>query len=336
MKIKLETIAKKLNISETTVSRALRNNPAISEETRERVIETASSLGYKIPYTHKGRSSYNKKAALNIITLISGSEHLDSRGSITHRMVKGISDILNSFNGNLTLDFINPDKAPDEAFYSKLKAFDGTLLLHNIAVRTVEKISLASPCVSINYQYDLPYVDNVSAKDLEHMIFMVRHLKEKGHRRIGYIDVNKPHPRIKERYLGFLMGLEESGLDKISAIKDELYPEYDMKFAAAFNETKNKNITAWVCGNDPTAIGFAEFLKTKKIKVPADLSLTGFGGVAPETEGLNICTFDIPFEELGREAAKHLIDRIKLPGTASRQTLVTCRFTAGNTVKQIS
>ena len=199
---------------------------------------------------------------------------------------------------------------------------------------TVEKISASRPSVSINYRYDLPYVDSVAAKDLEHMIFMVKHLKEKGHTKIGYIDVNKPHPRIKERYLGFLMGIEEAGLDKISAIKDEKYPEYNMKFDTALKETKNKNITAWVCGSDYTATHFAEYLKKRNINIPCDLSLTGFGRVTPATNGLELCTFEIPFEEIGREAAKHLIDRIKLPGTPSRQTLVSCRFIQGNTVKQ--
>ena len=78
MKIKLKDIAEALNLSQTTVSRALRSHPAISEETRAAVFAQAEKQGYQVSYTHKGRKLHSKKASLNLLALVSGSASSDS------------------------------------------------------------------------------------------------------------------------------------------------------------------------------------------------------------------------------------------------------------------
>ncbi|OGV45036.1 MAG: hypothetical protein A2017_05810 [Lentisphaerae bacterium GWF2_44_16] len=339
MKIKLETIAKKLKISGTTVSRALRNHPGISDETRTAVIETANRLGYKVSYSHKGRKLHAESASLKIIALISGSPNIDNMNPITHEMLKGVSDALNMFNGQLTIDFINDERANEMSFHSKLSTFDGAIFIHRFADTTVKKISEIIPCVSSNYRYELPYVDSTAGQDIEHMAFLVKYLHEMGHSNIGYIDVERPHPRAEERYIGFITGLLRLGIAANRTdlnIMNENFPDQASKFSFALKKIQQKKVTAWACGNDYSAFRFAEFLIKNGIKVPDDVSITGFAGLSFPNEDIKLCTFKIPFEEIGREAAKHLVDRIKLPGSPARQTLIDCEFIKGNTVKKLS
>ena len=339
MKVKLETIAKKLKISGTTVSRALRNHPGISAETRATVVETANRLGYKVSYSHRGRRLHKENSLLKIIALISGAADMDSASSITHQMLKGISDALNIFNGQLTIDFINDERVGETSFCSRLPAFDGAIFIHRFADTTVKRISEIIPCVSSNYRYDIPYIDNTAAQDIEHMAFLVKYLHGMGHSNIGYLDVEYPHPRAEERYIGYLTGLNRTGLHRNGAeieVMNEKFPDQASKFSLAMEKIQQKKVSAWVCGNDCSAFRFAEFLIENGIKVPEDVSVTGFAGLPFPNENIKLCTFKIPFEEIGREAVKHLIDRIRHPGSPARQTLIDCEFIKGNTVRKIS
>ena len=62
MKIKLKDIAETLKLSPATVSRALRNHPLISEETRTLVLREAERLGYQVSYTHRGRKLHSENS----------------------------------------------------------------------------------------------------------------------------------------------------------------------------------------------------------------------------------------------------------------------------------
>lgn len=339
MKIKLETIANKLKISGTTVSRALRNHPGISEETRAAVIETANKLGYKVSYSHRGRRLHSGNSSSKIIALISGDSNIDNINPITHNILKGVSDVLNIFDGQLTIDFVTEEKTNDTVFCSKLSSFDGAILLHKFESSAVKRISGIIPCVSANYRYDIPCIDNAGAQDIEHMAFLVKYLHDMGHLNIGYLDVSLPHPRPEERYIGFIAGLIRAGIGRDKRdleVMNEKFSDQTSQFSFVLKKIQQKKVSAWVCGNDYSAFRLAEFLIKNGIKIPEDVSVTGFGGLSFLNEDIKLCTFKIPFEEIGKEAAKHLIDRIKLPGSPSRQTLIDCDFIKGNTVKRIS
>jgi len=341
MKMNLVTIAKKLNLSAATVSRALRNHPGISDATRAKVVEMANETGYKVRYSHKRRRPHAKGNSPRVTALVSGEQtNIDRVSPITHHMLKGVSDALNAFGGQLAIDFITSGQAAAEAhdqLLSRLASSDGAILIHNMRPDLVRSISATVPCVSLNYKYDIPCVDNVAPQDIDNICFLIRHLHEMGHRRIGYIDVELPHPRAKYRQMAYRLGMtaigDEPNADLIVLCPDQ--HDRESMLANVLKATRGKKATAWVCGNDFVAFKLVNLLKENGIRVPDDISVTGFGGIELPESGITLCTFRIPFEEIGGEAVRLLVERMRLPSRPARQTFIDCEFAEGRTVRKV-
>ena len=341
MKVKLDTIAKRLGISKSTVSRALRNHPAISPDTRKMVAEEAGKMGYGPSYSRKGRKSEDGQR-FNITALVAADvDKVENAGAVAHRMLKGLADGINAFGGQLSINFIRSEEL--EGFkkhgtcpesFSRVAEFSGAVLMQHFSEAFVSEISKILPCVSLNYAYNIKSVDNVGPQDISAIPSLLGYLQKNGHSKIGYIDAERPHPRTDIRRMLFLMALGggDNALDL--CISDKDYSGHEAKFTRALKMMKQKKITAWICGTDGTASCFMKFLNEKGIKVPDDVSVTGFGGV--EQTDPPLCTYNIPFEEIGISAATHLAERIKFPGRPGRWILVDCEFLKGKTVKKIN
>ena len=340
MKIKLKDIASALNLSPTTVSRALRSHPAISEETRQAVFQEAEKQGYQVSYTHRGRKLHSESAALNLLALVSGNESNDSNirnaSGVTHETLKGISDVVNCFHARLIIDFVQPSRLSQEEILEKCEAFDGIVFLHHFEESQVRAVSLRKPCVSADYAYPSAKADVVSGGDIDQFLFLIRHLRKLGHTRIGYLDFpHGHHPRGLRGYLGFRGGLMEAGLPDLPALHllNTAFRNEKEKMEQALALTKRGELDVWVCGNDYAAMDLLELFSSHGISVPEDISVTGFGGIPFPGTNLRLCTFRTPFEQIGQEAAKYLFDRIRFPGIPVRHALVDCVFMEGNSVK---
>src|SRR4051794_22096394 len=134
----------------------------------------------------------------------------------------------------------------------------------------------------------------------------VEHLASLGHRRIAYVGVTERMTTEEQRFRGYRMGLDNSGLEFDAAllVRSDNAPEEAALAAAAFRP-QHPEVTAYVCQTDMIAIGVGRALRAAGVAVPADASIVGFDDtplVADLTPSLT--TVHAPFREVGELAGR--------------------------------
>jgi GntR family transcriptional regulator of arabinose operon len=135
------------------------------------------------------------------------------------------------------------------------------------------------------------------------------HLIKNGHRKIAFISQNLEIATENSRLNGYKMALEEANIpfeemnciDHISQNLEELY-----------KVIRNENITSIVCVNDKCAVEAMNYLKSKDIEVPQDVSITGFDNTEyGKYSSPSLTSIKQPFAQIGEVAAENLIDLIE-------------------------
>ena len=164
---------------------------------------------------------------------------------------------------------------------------------------------------------------------------LTEEILKRGHTRIGVISgYQKGNDRARQRVEGIREALLSQGLDadRLRVIETS----YDIERGAeAFDELLDMTDrpTAIICGNDVLAVGALSRARERGIDVPGDVSITGFDDIelARIVEPA-LTTVHVPHREMGRKAARELVDLVegKSPGkSAILQTSLEVRESLG-------
>lgn len=137
-----------------------------------------------------------------------------------------------------------------------------------------------------------------------------RHLYEQGHRRIAFVGSLRI-VTARHRQLGFLRFLREVGLAPITGYEPlGMIEQLSSPVVDAF--LQDLRATAFLCENDHTAAKIVHDLNRRGLRVPDDVALMGFGGShLVLLDAIGLTTMEQPFADLGREAARMLLDRLE-------------------------
>jgi len=160
----------------------------------------------------------------------------------------------------------------------------------------------------------------------------VRHLAERGHRRIGFIQIAYSVPWVFHRHEGYLKGLHESGLDADDCFVRWLLPEEDHA-VALLNHIERFGLTAVVAGSFAPLKSLAPLVHSGKIRIPRDLSVVSFDQ-HPESAawlgGVRPTTVELPLRAMGRRLAE--MARQIVEGETVQSTYLPCTLSAGASV----
>ncbi|MEZ6190598.1 MAG: LacI family DNA-binding transcriptional regulator [Phycisphaerales bacterium] len=346
MAVRQQAIAQELNLSVSTVSRALRNDRAIPATTRARVIRTANDLGYRgKPVSRVSVSdqqqTFRGASIIVFAPVISGFNWSTAcTHEAGHFMLTGISagtatrGVFMRFHSVRDTDldaWLNGDPAAVLPFEGE--APDGAVLLYSHPFAFVQKLHERMPCVSIVNKYPGLMVDCVGEDVDAGIDTMVRHLREQGHTRIGFVNGGYQGEWTVDRYAGYFTAMIRGGLPVdpsrvLGVSSDGLNEEQRIK---RLIDLTRKGVTAWVCANDLTGYGVCRALAGAGLRVPEDVSVTGFDGVEPIDAAPALTTVSAPLVELGEEAVDRLLFRIDNPTDSVRHIQLSCRMKAGQT-----
>lgn len=169
------------------------------------------------------------------------------------------------------------------------------------------------PIVLIDrYLKDVPS-DYVGADHFGGALSAVHYLAEQGHRRIGFVTWRSPATSMEHRHLGYLQALRERGLPVDSALMCtvEGYPTVDLTPLKTYLSEPERP-TAVFAANDQIAIALYRAAQAVGLRVPHDLSITGFDDLdIVDRLDPPLTTIAQPFQDIGRAAAKLLARRIR-------------------------
>ncbi|MCG8483936.1 MAG: LacI family transcriptional regulator [Clostridia bacterium] len=307
MNVTIKDIAKKANVSIATVSRVINNkSEGVGPETRERILNIIKESNYHPSRIAQGMVT--KKT--NILGLILP----DISNPFFPDLVRGVEDTASHYGYNLVL--CNSDKNSDkeEAYIRVLKENNAAGIIYTSVVKRKEKnikllLKNKIPFVIMDRSINISNVPKVYTNNIFGMHEMVEYLINNGHRCIAYISGPKYNSSSEQRLKGFKKALNDAGITiDLELIKDGDYSINSGKACMTEILKTGKCFTAVACANDLMALGALEVLKDKGIRVPQEISITGYDDIVMTTFTTpKLTTVVQPKYEIGCEAAELLI-----------------------------
>jgi len=308
--ITIYDLARQLNISSATVSRALKDDPVVSKKTKKRIAELAEEMGYR-----------SNNFARNLRT-----QRTNTIGVIVPRLnsyfmstvIAGMESIANSEGYNLIIS--QSSESAQKEMASAKTMFNNRVdgLLVSLAYDT-DSISHFEAFIKKNIP--LIFFDRVDDHDLCTSVLInnrkaayeaTTHLISQGRKRIVYITATPKRNVYVDRLQGYKAALADQHIDfrEDYVLISNLSQESGVEAAAVIRQMKPLPDAVFVA-NDNCAVGCMVALKQAGIRIPQDIAFAGFNNdpVSTVVEP-NLTTINYPGYEMGQVAARNLINHL--------------------------
>jgi LacI family transcriptional regulator len=300
-------IARRLQISQSTVSRALRGDPRVAPQTKARVLEAARQMSYT-----------PNLAARTLITRKTGTVAVVVN-DITNPFYPELLDILhNEFAlvGYRTVLFNERTDASTEQHLAHLingSAADGIAYVSATLGSPLPARPGGFPMVLVNRYVDDVDVDTIVSDNHHGGRLVAAAMVELGHRAIALIAGPENATTSRDRERGFRAELEASGgefdesLRRVGQFSHHSGYQWCLDLLAS-----ERRPTAIFAANDVIAFGALDAARRVGVRVPEELSIVGFDDIdMAGWEGFSLTTVRQPLAEMGAAAAHLLIERIE-------------------------
>lgn len=275
----IRDIARKLNVTPATVSRALNGHPAISDATRKAVLQTAKKLNY---HPNKIASSL-RLGTSKIIGVIIPSAEITFFGSVVH----GIEKIASEHDYTVLLYQSNEQVAFEKKGILTFLRSRVDAVFASIAKETTDLSHFAElkkrgiPMILFDRASDQLHVPSVVVDDYKGAFIATTHLIEQGCRTIAHIAGPGHIPIFKQRLKGYKDALKKAGI----TYHAELVSTGSVSIESGSKCMKElldvqEGIDGVFAVEDFTALGALQYLKSKNRKVPEEIGLVGFANEA--------------------------------------------------------
>lgn len=311
--VTIKDIAAELNISKSTVSRALAGDKNVSDETREKVMLLAEQLGYK-----------RNELAANLRQNQTRTIGIIVPEMVTPFFLYVIISAQKALNDNDFKVIITQSHEDINAELRNLQMMDhyrvdGIIMSVCHQEQNVkEYMRIEKKGVPIVFFDRVPpkmYASKVIVDDYRKSFFMMEHLIRSGRKRIVHLAGPERIPNSAERKRAYKDALEKFKIP----YNTELVIDGENERSEGERGIKNflkKNIPfdAIFCFGETLAIGALNYLQTQGIRIPDDVAICGFSGtylgtiVTPQ-----LTAIQQPFEEMGKVSAELMIKRLNNP-----------------------
>ncbi len=304
-KATIQDIARRANVSISTVSRVLNNTAPVAEKTRERVLSIITEHGYK-PNLFAQSLAGGQSRTIGVLTQLIGSPFYDV---ILRGILKGIEG-----SGYLPLFADGGWEAKKDLIALNMfvdRSVDGLILL-NGHVSDEYMVEIASQIPMITLGRVIPGLEKqcLPFDDFEAAHEATRYLIETGHRRIAHITGIINHEDAIERQDGYHAALKEAGIEPDpELIIEGDFTEPSGVMAVEMLLMRGHIFSAIFAANDQMAYGARLALHRRGLRVPEDVSLVGFDDQAPSAYMIPpLTSVRRPPLEIGEAAGRALVD----------------------------
>jgi len=309
----IKDVARALNISITTVSRALDGYPDVSAETRELAVRASREMGY----TPNRAARQLRRQRAETIGYILPTERPQFADAFYSEFIAGLGDLAAASNFDLLVSAAPPNSSAEKSLYERWaqgRKVDGMVVnrtrlqdwrLQYLTDRQIPFVSLERSLLPLEFI-------GVETDAAQGWLDLLGHLTSQGHSSIAYIGAS-PELKIEhDRFHGYLSGLESASiaLNPGLVLRANLTPEGGYQAARQLLALENAP-TAIVCVNDLTAIGAMHAAHEHGLKVGRDIAIAGFDGIADAAHTQPpLTTLDQPVYEIARHLAAMLLNLV--------------------------
>ncbi|WP_375424499.1 LacI family DNA-binding transcriptional regulator [uncultured Friedmanniella sp.] len=301
-------VARLAGVSQPTVSRALRDNPKVSEETKRRVREAASALGYVPSETGRALSSGRTRRIGLLLT--------DLENQFYPHIIAPMHRELEALDYQLVLQTESSDSGRVAERLLAL-GLDGVLL----ATTTVDSVlpvrlrDRGVPFVYFNRVAESVEADSAEVDAGIGLSQLAERILALGHRRVGAVFGPRNTSTAEQRETALREALAVGGVAIGAALSYRGPFDFETGYAGARHLLQRDDPpTVVVCGNDVVAYGVLNAARELGLAVPGAVSVVGFDDL-PEARWplLQLTTVAFDLDAMARRAASLLVDRIEEP-----------------------
>ena len=326
MAVTIKDVAALAGVSPSTVSRTCKNNPSISEETKERVRKAMAELGYEPNFQASNLASQNSRT-IGIILPASAKEVYEN--SFYLEAIQGISHYCNGRQYMTTIVTGQDEAEILDAVRSMSRSgkVDGFIILYSKKDDPVidylfnEGLLYLLIGKATQYTNQTIYIDNdnlLAGREAAEYLYQL------GHRRIAYLGSDSSLMFSADRKAGYQLALASHQLP--------VRPEYcvEVKNVSENNEEAIRGLlmqkdrpTAILVSDDILAVSLERVCLENHLAIPEDLSIISFNNsLFARLTSPQLTSIDIGAGQLGSEAASQIINHIENPNLLATKIIV--------------
>ena len=299
-------VARAAGVATSTVSRTFSNPQRVAEGTREQVLRAARELGYE-PNPHARALTSRRTQTIAMVMSDITNPHF-------FEIIRGAE--MRAKASDFTLVLVNAEESPrieQEQIRRLARSVDGFVLAASrLPDETIIELAGAHTVVTANRQ--VPGISSVVLDQGEGCRQLVAHLASLGHTSLVYLAGPRHSWMAACRWSAIRDAAEELG---VSALRMGPYSPKVSHGAAAADMALTTGASAMIAHNDLLAIGVLQRLAARSVRVPEDVSVTGFDDIfAAELCTPSLTTLGGAHADLGRVAVELLLEA----GSGSRGT----------------
>lgn len=326
MAVTIKDVAALAGVSPSTVSRTCKNNPSISEETKERVRKAMAELGYEPNFQASNLASQNSRT-IGIILPASAKEVYEN--SFYLEAIQGISHYCNGrqymttiVTGQDETEILNAVRS-----MSRSGKVDGFIILYSKKEDPVIDYLFNEGLLYILIGKATQYTNQTIYIDNDNLLAgreATEYLYQLGHRRIAYLGSDSSLMFSAVRKAGYQLALVSHQLP--------VRPEYcvEVKNVSENNEEAIRGLlmqkdrpTAILVSDDILAVSLERVCLENHLAIPEDLSIISFNNsLFARLTSPQLTSIDIGAGQLGSEAASQIINHIENPNLLATKIIV--------------
>jgi DNA-binding LacI/PurR family transcriptional regulator len=316
-------IAERAGVSTATVSRVFNNEPGVSEETRERVIEAADALHYQPHASAQNLAREHTNQVAVVAPVVANYFYMHVMRGIQHVLAKRDMDLMVHAPANPQGRI---HEQPDGESFNTYMARalqpgrnDGFLLLSMpLTDEWAERLADTKQAVVL-VDTEHPAFESLAVDSKHGGYEATQHLIDLGYERIGHITVKYDPPPARLRREGYKQALQDNG----RSVEEDLIATSDER-PFAFSEEGGYRAMNTLLDHDPApdavfaasdmqALGAMRAAQEADLRVPEDLAIVGFDDIEL-SQCAGLTTLRQPARTMGTRAAETLLRRIETPG----------------------
>lgn len=311
-KVTIYDIAKVLNVTAATVSRALNGNKNISEATKKLVLETAKKMNYepnKLALSLKTGRSNN----IGVIVPRINTNFFSS-------VIRGMEDELNPSGYHIIICQSHNDEQKEiNNIESLINSQVDAIFLSTSSKSSdqFEKILKKNiPLIFFDRKKTMDGVSSVTIDDFAGGYMATKHLIDRGCRKIAHLASGSFGIEIFfDRHAGYKQALADHGIDYREDLVLRTNSKIEEgKLAVAQLFALKEQPDAIFSSSDFVALGAIQELRARKIKIPEEVAVIGFANEPfTDYEELSISSIDQFPEDMGRMTAKVFLEQVNSP-----------------------
>ncbi len=330
--VTMKDIARSLNISTVSVSKALSGKDGVSMEMREKIRKRADDMGYRYNLAGSAPEPYQ---SYNIGILIA-RRFVEDETAFYSKLYNNMIIKLGKQNYYGIMEILSK-KDEDAGVLPNMLTnhkIDGIVILGQLHKGYIEKIRQSGiSYIFLDFYDEHSSVDSIVSDNVYGSYLLTNYLIDQGHTKIGFVGDRFATSSILDRYLGYYKSLLQHDIvqreDWVIKDRDEngqLFSEFD--FPQEMPE-------AFVCNCDEVAYIVVEALKKKGFRVPEDVSVVGYDDYIYAT----ICkppltTFAVDLEVMASMAIESIIQSITGKDNSPGRKVISGHLVIRNSVAE--